>query len=88
MMVIIKTTGISVDEMKNEILQISKASEHNDYSIINERKSVFLKLEKYYKRQYKLLQGYEKNPQKLKESSDFIISWIEELKVVLSYTAT
>lgn len=88
MMVIIKTTGISVDEMKSEILQISKASEHNDYSIINERKSVFLKLEKYYKRQYKLLQGYEKNPQKLKESSDFIISWIEELKVVLSYTVT
>jgi hypothetical protein len=41
-------------------------------------------LKKYYERQYKLLQGYEKDPQKLKENSCHITSWINDLDTVLN----
>ena len=79
-----KTAGMSADEMRNEILQISKAVEQNDLSTFGGRKSIFLNLKKYYKRQYKLLQGYEKDPDKLKENSDIVCSWICELDKILS----
>lgn len=80
-----KTVGMSVDEMKNRLLQISKASgETEDYSFIEGQRDIFLNLKKYYERQYKLLQGYEKDPQKLKENSEIVKSWIQELENILS----
>lgn len=79
-----KTVGMSADEMKSRMLQISKACGQNDFFLIDDHKPTFLNLKKYYERQYKLLQGYEKDPQSLKENSDFILSWIKELEEVLS----
>ncbi|NLF42809.1 MAG: SDR family oxidoreductase, partial [Bacteroidales bacterium] len=80
-----KTIGISIDEINNEMQQISKANEEKNYSFIANKKSIFEKIQKYYERQIKLLQGYEKDPQKLKDTSEIIISWIGEIKKVLNY---
>lgn len=79
-----KTVGMTVDDMKNEITQISDLIEQKQYSYLNDHKSHFSNLKKYYERQYKLLQGYEKDPKKLKENSDIILSWITDLDVVLN----
>ncbi|MDQ0091432.1 NAD(P)-dependent dehydrogenase (short-subunit alcohol dehydrogenase family) [Paenibacillus anaericanus] len=79
-----KTTGMSVDEMKSVLLQLSMAIEKEDYSTIDDYKGQLYKLKIYYEKQHKLLQGYEKDPQKLQENSGFIISWIEDLDKILS----
>ncbi|WP_127192934.1 hypothetical protein [Paenibacillus anaericanus] len=73
-----------MDEMKSVLLQLSMAIEKEDYSTIYNYKDQLYKLKIYYERQHKLLQGYEKDPQKLQENSGFIISWIEDLDKILS----
>ncbi|MBU5591233.1 SDR family oxidoreductase [Clostridium sp. MSJ-4] len=77
-----KTVGYSADQFL-EIMQ------HIQYVVINERiqeissySSNFQKLMEYYKRQYTLLQGYEKNPEKLKEYSITLLHYIEDLKTI------
>lgn len=77
-----KTVGYSADQFL-EIMQ------HIQYVVINEKiqeistySSNFQKLMEYYKRQYTLLQGYEKNPEKLKEYSITLLHYIEDLKTI------
>lgn len=82
-----KTVGISADEMNNEMQQIRKANEENNFSFIINQYPIFKNMQKYYERQLKLLQGYEKNPQKLKESSETVMLWIEEIEEVLKYAS-
>ncbi|WP_255371032.1 hypothetical protein [Anaerosalibacter sp. Marseille-P3206] len=36
----------------------------------------------HYSHQYKLLQGFEKDPDKLKEHSDTLIQWITDLTFI------
>lgn len=42
----------------------------------------FEKLKQYYKRQYKLLQGFEKDPARLKEHSNTLNQWIMDLTFI------
>ncbi len=77
-----KTVGYSADQFL-EIMQ------HIQYVVINEKiqeigaySSNFQKLMEYYKRQYTLLQGYEKKPEKLKEYSITLLHYIEDLKTI------
>ena len=42
----------------------------------------FEKLRMYYQRQYKLLQSYEKNPEKLKEYSKALQHYIEDIHII------
>ncbi|WP_346880324.1 MULTISPECIES: SDR family NAD(P)-dependent oxidoreductase [unclassified Clostridium] len=77
-----KTVGYSADQFL-EIMQ------HIEYVVINKKiqeistySSNFQKLMEYYKRQYTLLQGYEKNPEKLKEYSITLLHYIEDLKTI------
>lgn len=77
-----KTVGYSADQFL-EIMQ------HIQYVVINGKiqdistySSNFQKLMEYYKRQYTLLQGYEKNPEKLKEYSITLLNYIEDLKTI------
>lgn len=77
-----KTVGYSADQF----LEIMK---HIQYVVVNGKiqdistySSNFQKLMEYYKRQYTLLQGYEKNPEKLKEYSITLLHYIEDLKTI------
>ncbi len=77
-----KTVGYSAD-------QFLKIMQHIQYVVNNEKiqeistySSNFQKLMEYYKRQYTLLQGYEKNPEKLKEYSITLLHYIEDLKTI------
>ncbi len=50
---------------------------------LSEHKPWLEKLKEYYAHQHKLLQGYEKNPEELKKNSQVILSWIDELQIVI-----
>ncbi|MGY0374768.1 SDR family oxidoreductase [Clostridium sp. JNZ J1-5] len=77
-----KTVGYSAE-------QFLETMQHIEYIVVNKRteeislfSSDFQKLMIYYQRQYKLLQGYEKNPEKLKEYSITLQHYIEDLKMI------
>ncbi len=71
-----KTTSLSADEVLNEINNFN-----TDDGIINDsQRELLKKLIDYWKHQYQLLQGFEKNPDKLKEFSNTINNWISDIE--------
>jgi NAD(P)-dependent dehydrogenase (short-subunit alcohol dehydrogenase family) len=79
-----KTVGMPVDDMKKKTELMSYDLQQNDLWRLRVFKSDLKRLKTYYERQYMLLQGYEKNPQKLRENSDIIISWLHDIESVLN----
>lgn len=78
-----KTVGMSVDDMHSRMNVISNGLQQNELFRIGEFKSELKLLKTYYERQYMLLQGFERDPRKLKENSDIIISWLNDIESVL-----
>lgn len=79
-----KTVGMSVNDMNNRIGLISNDIGSLNYLGLSGFKSELKRLKAYYERQYMLLQGYERDPKKLRENSDIIVSWIQDIESVLS----
>lgn len=79
-----KTTGMSADEMKNHIDLLKQQADAGDAAGIAAQTTLFSRLSQYYERQYHLLQGYEKNPQKLRENSEIIQGWVQDVGIILS----
>ena len=78
-----KTVGMAADSFQKHMLTVLDLNEKNNIAAITEHKLSFVKLKEYYIRQHKLLQSYEKNPEKLKENSQTILDWIRELQIVI-----
>ncbi|MFA6940064.1 MAG: SDR family oxidoreductase [Clostridiaceae bacterium] len=79
-----KTMGRSADEVLNSLEYLEKSAEINDINQVLNNKNIFIDLKKYYERQYKLLLSYEKNSEKLKESWEYINSWIFDIDSILN----
>lgn len=79
-----KTTGMSADEMKGCMDTIKQQADTGDVAEIVKQAVLMNKLKQYYEHQYHLLQGYEKNPQKLRENSAIIQGWIKDVDTILS----
>ncbi len=77
-----KTVGYSADQFLEIMQQIQYVVNNEKIQEISTYSSNFQKLMEYYKRQYTLLQGYEKNPEKLKEYSITLLHYIEDLKTI------
>lgn len=77
-----KTTGYSADQFFEIMQNIEQMVINKKTKEIRIYTSEFQKLMEYYKRQYILLQGYEKDPQKLKEYSAALLQYIEDLKTI------
>lgn len=77
-----KTVGYSADQFLEIMKHIQDLVINEKIQEISTYSSNFQKLMEYYKRQYTLLQGYEKNPEKLKEYSITLLSYIEDLKTI------
>ena len=78
-----KIVGLSAEQFQNDFIQLDKAiSERKNYTILSYKQN-FVKLKKYFQHQYKLLQGFEKNPHKLKENSIIITEWIDILSSII-----
>lgn len=78
-----KTVGISAEQFNNDIVRLKEELCSNKIIDLLPYKNHFEKLKQYFQHQYKLLQGFEKNPQKLKENSDIINNWVDTLSKIV-----
>lgn len=77
-----KTVGYSANQFLEIMKNIETIVLEEKIEKISSYSSCFAKLMIYYQRQNKLLQGFEKNPEKLKEYSNILQQYIEDLKVI------
>ena len=78
-----KTVGFSTEQCKEKLLYAQELSGKKLFGAITEYQPIFEKLQKYYQHQYKLLQGFEKDPERLEENSHIILNWIKEIQLIL-----
>jgi hypothetical protein len=74
-----KQTGAAPEFMREGLKDFENKLGINELSREDLEKVPLKKLYSYYEHQLKLLKGYEKNPEKLKESSAIIVSWLEDI---------
>lgn len=74
-----KYVGSSAEQFKATMQDIESLAQRGSFAELPAYKADFEKLGTYYEHQLKLLQGFEKDPQKLKENSAVIEGWIENV---------
>ncbi|MDF2881399.1 MAG: short-chain dehydrogenase/reductase [Clostridiaceae bacterium] len=79
-----KTVGCSADQYLEIMHHIESLVMDKNNQEIGPYFSDFQKLMKYYQHQYKLLQGFEKDPERLKEYSDTLNHYIQDINMVCS----
>lgn len=77
-----KSMGISAEQAENKLIEISSQS-YSSISFLVQEKSFFTNLSAYWNRQLKLLQGYEKDKNRLIENSSIIQEWISDIDYLL-----
>lgn len=80
-----KTVKKPAEQAKTILNSCYEGFLREDFEVIEENKYILIALKDYYKHQYKLLQGYEKNDKKLKENSQIIMEWINDIEFVISF---
>lgn len=78
-----KQTGAAPEFMREGLKDFENKLEKTELSKDDIEKVPLKKLYSYYEHQLELLKGYEKNPEKLKESSAIISSWLEDIDNLL-----
>lgn len=78
-----KHVGMSADNFHKLMINISDMAQDENFESIVECKPWLVKLKEYYIHQNKLLQGYEKDLEKLNKNSQVIRDWIDELQTVI-----
>ena len=77
-----KTTGLSADQTLDKLKVIEKNIEN--LQDVSEELPFFGKLKEYWQRQLKLLQGFEKDKEKLERNTQIILSWIDDIENFLA----
>ncbi len=77
-----KTVSVSAEHFLNNMENSEVEYKKGNYLILGTYANDFKKLKQYYKRQYKLLQGFEKNPTKLQKHSNTLDQWITDLTFI------
>lgn len=77
-----KTVGSSAEQYKGKMQRVKSIVSQESFEELSDYKVDFEKLKSYYNHQHKLLQGYEKNPQKLKQNSEILIGWIQDIELI------
>jgi NAD(P)-dependent dehydrogenase (short-subunit alcohol dehydrogenase family) len=77
-----KYVGHSAEQFKAILQNIRTLAQNDVFDEIVPFKSEFEKLQQYYQHQYDLLQGFEKDPEKLKTNSAVIIGWVENVRSI------
>lgn len=78
-----KSVGMSADAVQKEFIQIKERIEHNEELTISIK--LFEKLLHYWEHQLKLLQGFEKDKERLAEYSQAIREWIFDIQTLLTF---
>ena len=74
-----KTVGIPAEQFRLDLQHLKENLDSGKTETALSYLDHFKKLKLYFQHQYKLLQGYEKDPDILKKNSDILISWIKDL---------
>ena len=77
-----KTTGLTADQTLDKLKVIEKNIEN--LQDVSEELPFFGKLKEYWQRQLKLLQGFEKDKEKLERNTQIILSWIDDIENFLA----
>jgi hypothetical protein len=77
-----KNVGISSDECNENLIHLLNTVKSSNI-IQLDYLSLFKKLKHYFQVQYKLLQGWEKNPEKLKNHSDYLLDLINNIEIII-----
>lgn len=78
-----KTVGVSAEQFEHDILRLEQELAEQEGPKPGAYREQLQSLKRYYQRQYKLLQGFEKDPAKLKENSAVLLSWVDMLDEAL-----
>ncbi len=78
-----KTMALSAEQAYDRLKILNDELLNGNYKVLSEEKAFFEKLKEYWKHQLKLLQGYEKNPNKLEENTRIIKEWISDIERLL-----
>lgn len=78
-----KKTGYSTGQMEASLVAMCDSARDCGSLDGGEARDLFERLEAYYENQYRLLQGWEKDPAKLRESSNAIRGWIGDIDCIL-----
>ena len=70
----------SVGKSADEVYTIMQNMRNNNGNLSIDEYKLLESLILYWEHQYKLLQGFEKDKEKLKENSEIIKSWIADIK--------
>jgi len=81
-----KVMSLSAEQALDKLKSINKNMQSGNLAVVSTEKAFFIKLTEYWKRQLKLLQGYEKNKDKLNENTQIINGWIMDINHVLIQT--
>ena len=77
-----KTVGIPAEQFQIDLQHLKKNLDSGKTATYESYRDHFKSLKQYFQHQYKLLQGYEKNPDKLKKNSEILLSWIKDLTAI------
>lgn len=77
-----KMVGVSAEQFLINMKNLEVELEKENYQILNTYSNDFKKLRKYYERQYKLLQGFEKDPAILEKHLNTLNQWIVDLTFI------
>lgn len=79
-----KFMGLSSEQAYDKLKVINSNIQCGDYQDLSSERMFFEHLKEYWKHQLKLLQGYEKNRNKLQENTRIISGWILDIEKVLA----
>lgn len=77
-----KTVGLPAEHFQNDLKNLKKDLDSGKTETYELYRNHFKNLKQYFQHQYKLLQGYEKDPDKLKKNSKILISWVKDLTAI------
>jgi hypothetical protein len=78
-----KQVKLAADAFKFELESTLLLVKNESAQELAQKKGLFVRLRGYYEHQLKLLQGFEKNADKLEENSRIIRGWIDDLSQVI-----
>lgn len=78
-----KQVKLAADEFKFELESTLPLAENKKTPELGQKKDLFVRLHGYYEHQFKLLQGFEKDADKLEENSRIIQGWIDGVQQVV-----
>jgi hypothetical protein len=78
-----KQMGLPAESFKNQLEILQNQIQNNQWDSFLSRKDMFVKLQRFYEHQIKLLQSYEKDAVRLENDTKLLKSWIDILQEII-----